>query len=152
MIPPLIGTRRVRMKIRYTDDPIKVFAKVLIKLVVSGVWYSLESIVEKSTNIPIPSTVPKNVLYIRASPVAAIIPTITSTEKNTYTSRDVIESAHAICAMMDWNWVMVFILKPLSFNSVFVFLFLSLYFNFLASFFWSQKVISCYDTFPSLLL
>lgn len=37
-IPPLIGTRMVRMKIRYTDDPIRAFAKVsLMRLSVSGV-------------------------------------------------------------------------------------------------------------------
>lgn len=62
-MPPFIGTRRARMNIRYTDDPIRTFAKVsLIRLKVSGVWSSGDRIVEKSTNIPIQRTVPKKVL------------------------------------------------------------------------------------------
>ena len=60
--------------------------------------------VEKSTNIPIPSTIPKKVEYIRASPIATIIPTATSILKKTYTSSDVIESAVAICTIMGSSW------------------------------------------------
>lgn len=106
-IPPFKGTRIVRINMRYTDDQMRIFAiKSLIRLSVSGVWYSGERIVEKSTNIPIQRTVPKKVLYIRVSPINAIIIIATSIQKNTYTSSDVIESAEAICAMMDSNWAM----------------------------------------------
>lgn len=64
--------------------------------------------VEKSTNIPIPRTVPKKVLYIRPSHKIAIITTKTSRPKKIYTSSDVIESIAAICAIMDSSWTIEF--------------------------------------------